>query len=480
MTSLLAVVAAPAAGAAATALVRGRGQRGLGLAAGVATAVAAVMLAWRVGAAGEPLTVRGTTPLGTDLVATADGLAVAMVLAASAVGLVGALFAALESEDRPGASPAYWPLWLLLWTALHALFLAGDLFGLYLMLELLSITGAALVSLKGEPRALVASARYYYAELVASLTFLLGLALVWGQAGTLVLDALPAELGDSGAGRLALGVLTAGLLLKVPLVPLHFWLPPAHWLAPSAVSPILSAVVVKSAFTVLLRLWFVALPAAPTAQAALLLGVLGAAAVVWGSLNALRAPHLKLLIAHSTVAQLGLLFLLPPLVLAGAGQGWTGGVLQAVGHALPKAALLLAAVALTAGRGSDDLAATAGAAARRPVAVFAFGLAAVSLVGLPPTVGFVAKWYLLLASLETGQWWWVPLIVVGSLLTAAYLMRVLSRALGPGDPAQPRTVGPVDLLALVLALGALALGLWPGPLLELLEVGAPLPGPGGG
>ncbi len=480
MTALIAVVAAPAAGAAATALMRGRAQRGAGLAAAVAAAVAAAAMAWQVGSRGAALEVRVSTPPGPALVATADGLAAAMVLTASLVGLIGALFAALESEDRPGSSSAYWPLWLLLWAALHAVFLAGDLFGLYLMLELLSITGAALVSLQGEPRALVASARYFYAELVASLTFLLGLALVWGQAGTLVLGDLPADLGESGVGRLALGVLTAGLLLKVPLVPLHFWLPPAHWLAPAAVSPILSAVVVKSAFTVLLRLWFVALPGAPTTQAGVLLGLLGAGAIVWGSLNALRAPRLKLLIAHSTVAQLGLLFLLPPLVLAGAGQAWTGGVLQAVGHAPPKAALLLAAVALARGRGGDDVAAAAGGASRRPVAVFAFGIAAVSLVGLPPSAGFVAKWYLLLASLEAGQWWWVPLIVVGSLLTAAYLMRVLSRAMRPGDPAQPRVVGPVDVLALALALVALVLGLWPGPLLELLEIGAPLAGPGGG
>jgi multicomponent Na+:H+ antiporter subunit D len=123
-----------------------------------------------------------------------------------------------------------------------------------------------------------------------------------------------------------------------------------------------------------------------------------------------------------------------------------------------------------------------GLAARRPIATFAFGLASLSLVGLPPSGGFVGKWYLLLGAIRTGQWWWIPVIVIGSLLTAAYLMRVVKRAFAPADDDVPLT--PVrdrrDVIALLLALMAIALGLRPTELLTLLEVGAPLQLVGGG
>jgi multicomponent Na+:H+ antiporter subunit D len=141
----------------------------------------------------------------------------------------------------------------------------------------------------------------------------------------------------------------------------------------------------------------------------------------------------------------------------------------------------MVAVILVRAAGGDTIEALAGSATRRPVAVFAFGLAAVSLVGLPPTGGFVAKWYLLVASLETGQWWWIPVIVVSTLLTAAYLMRIVKRALAP-PPAGVSTTrewGWADVIALLLALTTLLLGLRPADVLALLEVGSPLHGPGG-
>jgi multicomponent Na+:H+ antiporter subunit D len=118
-------------------------------------------------------------------------------------------------------------------------------------------------------------------------------------------------------------------------------------------------------------------------------------------------------------------------------------------------------------------------ATRRPIAGFAVGIAAVSLVGLPPTGGFVAKWYLVVASISTGQWWWAATIVVGSLLTAAYLARLLQRSFAavPLDAASPHPRGRApDVIALTLASAGLLLGLYPNGLLRLLEVGAPLGG----
>jgi multicomponent Na+:H+ antiporter subunit D len=474
-------VAVPLGGAVVTAVVGGRARPRAGLGLAVTTAAVTAVLAatvWRDGTVA--VVVPG--PADLDLVLAADGLAAAMLAMTGTVGFSVAAFATLHHRLEPTSEHrAYWPLLFLLWATMHTLFLAGDLFTIYLMLELVAVTGAALVVLGGDRPALLAGTRYFYAELIASATFLLGAALVWAEAGTVALAAMPAGLATTPFGGAGLALMTLGLLLKVPLFPLHFWLPPAHSLAPSAVSPILSAVVVKTAFAVLIRLWFIAMPGAgPTA--AQLLGALGASAVVWGSVNALRAGPVKVLLAHSTVAQLGLLFLLVPLAQAGSSDAWIGGVVQAVAHALAKAAALVAAVVIVRDAAGDRVSDLAGTAARRPVATFAFGVAGLSLVGLPPSAGFVAKWHLLLASFETGQWWWIPVVVVGSLLTAGYLMRVVKQSFAPG-PGGVRP-GPVrdlrEVVALTLALAALGLGLRPTELLELLQVGGPALVPGGG
>jgi multicomponent Na+:H+ antiporter subunit D len=481
MAALVTLVALlPLVGLVGTAWGSPRSRAVVGVVTAVATTVAAVTLAAQVHAtasAGAALVRIG----GLELGLVADGFAVAFVLTTCVVGLAVGSHAAYEDLVVRWPRPrGYWPTFLALWACLHVLFLAADLLTAYLMLELIGVTGAALVALGGDRPTVLAATRYFFAELVASTTTLAGLALLWHRAGTLVFADL-ATVDASDGLALPLAIVTTGLLLKVPLVPLHGWLPPAHALAPSAVSPVLSAVVVKSAFAVLARLWFVGLPDVVTTHAAQLLGVLGAIAVVWGSINALRDRTLKLLVAHSTVAQLGLLFLVVPLVAGGGPEAWAGGVVLAVSHGLAKAAMLLAAAILVEDLGRSQVADLGGAAARRPVAVLAFGVAAVSLVGLPPSGGFVAKWYLLVASLEAGQWWWVPVVVLGSLLTAGYLMRVVKVAFAPSPPDLPGTPArdARDVVALVLALSTLLLGLRPTELLELLEVASPFPLVGG-
>ena len=474
---LLLLVVVPLVGAAVVSVLGDRHRERLGLGACLASAATGcglVLDVWREGIREWQL----TSPVGLEIVLVADGLSAALVGMTAVAGGFVAAFAAAQHRTVPDERHrAYWPLYLLLWAGLHTLFVAGDLFTIYLMLELIGICGAALVVLGGDRRALRAGTRYFFAEFAASATFLLGVALVWAEAGTVTLRDLPEGVATTPLGAAGLAFMTAGLLLKVPLVPLHFWLPGAHWLAPSTVSPILSGVVVKTAFAVLIRLWFVAMPGSPPASAHLL-GALGAAAVLWGSLNALRVGPVKLLVAHSTVAQLGFMFLLVPLARDGATTAWNGGIIQAVAHAPAKAAALMAVAVLVRDSPGDTVSDMAGAAARRPLSVFAFGVASLSLVGLPPSGGFLAKWYLLLGSFDTGQWWWAVVIVVGSLLTAAYLMRVIKQSFAPAPAGWEPVVSRDrrEVIALGLALAALAMGLRPSELLDLLQVGAPVLG----
>ncbi len=157
---------------------------------------------------------------------------------------------------------------------------------------------------------------------------------------------------------------------------------------------------------------------------------MGAGAIVAGGVVALRQARLKLLIAYSTVAQLGYLFIIFPLASGTqtsiASAALTGGMFQAISHAFAKAAMFMAAGLMAEAFGHDRIADLRGMGRALPVTTFAFGLAALSLVGVPPTGGFFTKWLLLSASFAAGQWWWAAVILVGGLLAGGYMFRAVS------------------------------------------------------
>ena len=374
----------------------------------------------------------------------------------------------------------FWPLFLFLWTALNALFLSADIFNLYVTLELLGFAAVTLVALAGKRAALTAALRYLFVSLSASLFYLLGVGLVYGQCATVDLPSLAAKAQPGPTLWVALALMTGGLIAKAALFPMHFWLPPAHANAPAPVSALLSALVVKGSFYILLRLWFEAFPALLTPAVAQLFGLLGAAAILWGSVNALFQTRLKLLIAYSTVAQLGYLFLLFPLAASTEGgfTAWSGGLIFLGAHACAKTAMFLTAGNILHAAGHDRIKDLDGITHVLPVSVFAFGLAGMSLIGLPPSSGFAGKWLLLNAALAQGQWWWVAVMLLGSLLAAAYVVRVLAHAFTQvNEPKMPNPIPPVmEWTALALALLAVVLGFASQWLAELLRVGAPVAG----
>ncbi|MBP8259397.1 MAG: oxidoreductase [Verrucomicrobia bacterium] len=419
-------------------------------------------------------------PLGIDL--RADGLAVWMLLVAGINGAAVALYSSRyfgmeRSEEGRHRERYFWPLFLFLWTALNALFLSADIFNLYVTLEMLGFAAVMLAALAGGRDALAAAMRYLLVSLSASLFYLLGVALVYGQCGTVDLRLLAAQAPAQPAPWVALALMTGGLATKTALLPMHFWLPPAHASAPAPVSALLSALVVKGSFYILLRLWFEAFQVRMTPAVAQALGALGAAAILWGSISALRQARLKLLIAHSTVAQIGYLFLLFPLAASPKAGflGWSGGLILLGAHACAKTAMFLTAGNILHAVGHDRIKDLEGVTRGLPVSMFAFGLSALSLVGLPPSGGFAGKWLLLSAGVAQGQWWWIAMVLFGSLLAAAYVVRVLTHAFTSGSkPAILNPIPPVmEWTALVLAIVAAGFGLaafWPA---ELLRAGAP-------
>lgn len=412
-------------------------------------------------------------PLGIELYA--DGLSAVMLIMAAVVGVAITVYAAGYFSDDPESARYFWPLFLFLWSAMNVIFLSADVFNLYVGLELMGLSAVALLTLEGKRDALTAGMRYLLVSLLGSLIYLLGVALLYGTFGTLAVQELGARMFPGPATWATLGLITAGMMLKTALFPLHFWLPPAHSSAPSPVSALLSALVIKGSFYLLLRFWFEVFPEALTPAAGQLLGVLGATAILWGSVLALFQKRLKLLVAYSTVAQIGYLFILFPLASA---EAWSGGVYHALSHACAKAAMFMAAGTLLHSLGTDDLDALNGASERFPISVYAFGLAGITLMGLPFSGGFTAKWLLLSAALQSGQWWYAVVVLAGGLLAAGYLLRALARLLTPA-PAVKVVHEPahgMEATALILASVALLLGLVSAPLLELIGVGAPLGG----
>ena len=456
-----------------------RGRRGVTavLCAGLALAAALLAIAvWQRGTIAHH--VGGwVPPLGIML--RADGLAALMVIMNTAVGIAVSVFATGyfgPSPHGPGGghpsdSELFWPLWFMLWGALNALFLSGDVFNLYVTLELVGLSGVGLISLAGR-KAWPSAMRYLLVSLLASLSYLLGAALLYSQFGVLGIAELGRAMTDVPAARAAAALMLVGLAAKTALVPLHAWLPPAHAGAPAPVSAVLSALVVKASFYIFLRLWFQVFPGITTAVLAQGVGMLGAGAILWGSALALRQARLKMVVAYSTVAQIGYLFLLFPLATGAAVSVAPAAIaFHAVSHACAKAAMFMAAGSLMLAYGTDDIRALRGAAVQASTPALAFTIGAMVLIGLPPGGNFAAKWLLVSASFDSGQWWWIPVIAAGTLLASAYLFRVLTVFMESSGAAAPASAARLSLAApaLVLAVAALLLALAAPAVTGLLE-----------
>ncbi|TKR22014.1 sodium:proton antiporter [Cellulomonas hominis] len=480
MTDLLILpVLLPLAGAVGTAVLPRR--RSVGLAVAVAQlglAVAAVIAVLRHG----PL--RGSPggwepPLGIAL--RLDGLGAAVGLLSAVVVLAVLSHAAARPSATGG--PSAWPLTLVTVAGLQAVLVSGDLFTTYVALELLTVGAVGLVALGGR-RALAPALRYLCTAVLGSFAVLVAVALVHAHTGTLTLELAAGALPPGPAQATVLALATVGLGVKAALAPLHAWLPAAHAAAPTTVSPLLSALVVKGSLVVLLRLWTAF---GGHTGLAVLLAVLGSGAVLWGGVLALRQDRLKRLVAYSTVAQVGYLVLLLPLVTpgldpaagaptrSGALIAWEGALLLLLAHGLAKAAMFLAAGTLVGVAGGDRVADLAGTATRAPMVVLTFGVAGACLAGLPPSLGFVGKWRLLESAVGSGAWWAVAVLLAGGLLTAAATTRVLAVALRPDpEPARARPAVPAGVRwpALSLALLAVGTGVGSAWLVDLLRVGA--------
>lgn len=345
----------------------------------------------------------------------------------------------IEAEQQP----YFYPLLLLCLAGLLGIVITGDAFNLFVFLEISSLSTYALISLGRNRRALIASYQYLIMGTIGATFFIIGVGLLYMLTGTLNMADLAARIGsvaETNTLRTAFAFIIVGLALKLAMFPLHLWLPNAYAYAPSVISAFLAATATKVALYAMIRFLFSVFgPEFTLAKmhADWLLLPLAAAGVLIGSIVAVFQRDMKRMLAYSSIAQIGYMLL-------GIGMlsvtGLTASLLHLFNHALMKGALFLTLGALFYRVASSNIDQLAGIAREMPWTTAAFVLGGLSLIGVPMTVGFISKWYLILAAIEKGWWLLVILVLVSSLIAVIYIWRLVEVAY-----FRPRPDGAVAL-----------------------------------
>ena len=402
--------------------------------------------------------------LGSYFALGIDGIALAMVLLSALLSLI----AVLVSRRMEEGARLYFTLVLLLESAMFGVFTARDWSLFYVFWEATLIPLFFLIDRLGGPNRQRAALNFFMYTLGGSVFMLVALLFLY--------DAAPGHsfaMGDMAEGARDLPpptqlLIFAGLFIgfgvKMPVFPLHGWLPLAHVEAPSPVSILLSGVLLKMGAYGLIR-------AAETLPAALLatqdwLAALALISIVYGGVLAWRQQDLKAMVAYSSISHMGVVLLgIATLNVT----GLTGAVMQMVAHGLTAATLFLIVGLLYQRTHSRDLADYGCLLGRAPRFAFFTAFALLAAIGLPGSAGFIAELHALVGGFA--RWGgWVLIVCVGMLVGAAYGLRVIGRLCMRGLPAQEIAdmTRTETVAAAILGLGIVALGVWPAPLLDLV------------
>lgn len=344
----------------------------------------------------------------------------------------------VAAEVREHQVYLFYAMYCLCVTGLLGMTITGDLFNVFVFLEISSLSTYVLIALGRGRRALLAAFQYLIVGTIGATFYVIGIGLLYLVTGSLNFVDVAVRLENVTEQRpvlAALAFITVGLGLKLALFPLHQWLPNAYAYAPSVVTTFLAATATKVSVYVLVRFYFLvfgqthALAGLPVGQ--VLVG-LSAVAIVAMSLVAVFQPDLKRMFAYSSVAQIGYITL--GLGIAN-DAALTGAIAHLVNHGITKGALFLLAggIALRCGGTSFDR--VAGLARRMPWTSFGIVIAGLSLIGVPATAGFTSKWYLIEGALQQGSWWIAALVVASSLIAVAYVWRFVEAAYLAPAPA---------------------------------------------
>ncbi len=376
-----------------------------------------------------------------------------MLIIVSAIGAITMPYARVSVAKEIPQERIYlfYTMYLLSMTGLLGIAITGDAFNLFVFLEISALSSYVLISLGEDRRALTAAYRYLVMGTLGATFYIIGVGLMYMMTGTLNMADLVGRLpgvAHTTTILAALAFITCGVSLKLALFPLHLWLPNAYAFAPSVVTVFLAATATKVSVYVLLRVFFTIFGGVDLFIDSHLADILMALALVGMftmSAVAIYQKNLKRMLAFSSVAQIGYMVLGISFVSV---LGLTGTIIHLFNHALMKGALFMALGCIVFRTGSVDIKDMAGMGRRMPVTMAAFVVAGLSMIGVPLTVGFVSKWYLVLAALEQDAWWIALLVLLSSLLAVVYIWRVIEVAYFRPVPegAPPIKEAPLSML----------------------------------
>jgi len=413
-------------------------------------------------------------PLGVEYSIGLDGISMLMVLLTALLGIVAVLASWTSIEHR---IKEYMICLLLLETAMLGVFVALDLVLFYVFWESMLIPMVLIIGAWGGPRRVYAAVKFFIFTMFGSVLMLVGILWLHHLTGTFSIPELAARAPAAVAasqGELLFLLFGIAFAIKVPLVPLHTWLPDAHTEAPTAGSILLAGVLLKMGAYGFLRMCVPFFPAATVAFAPALvwLGVIG---ILYGGACALAQRDVKRLVAYSSVSHLGFVILG---VFVFNLQGLQGAILQMVNHGLSTGALFLLVGVMYERRHTRDISEYGGMWDAMPLLARLFLLVALSSIGLPGLNGFVGEWLVLTGALRAGHaagnYWPAILATLGVVIAAAYLLGMYRRVFF-GEVQNPRNRGLRDMVrreviaAALLLVGIVGLGVYPRAALGISE-----------
>jgi multicomponent Na+:H+ antiporter subunit D len=411
-----------------------------------------------------------------------DGVSVVFSVMAAIIMLCAGFFS-FEYMKHEEHEKRYYGYYMMVFGVLNALCFAGNLITFYLFFEMLTLSSMPLVLHNGKHESIMAGLKYLFYSLCGAYAALFGLYFVFQNSDSLTFTpggVLTASAAANNAGLLLIVafVMILGFGVKAGMFPMHAWLPTAHPVAPAPASAVLSAVIVKGGVLAIVRVVYYIFGAdflrGTWLQTTWL--ILTLITVFMGSMLAYRENVLKKRLAYSTVSQLSyILFGLAVMDTSSV----TGSFLHVLAHGFVKATLFLVAGAIIYTTGKTKVDELKGIGKEMPLTMWCYTIVSLGLIGIPPTGGFLSKWYLAIGSLKSDipvfSWLGPVILLVSALLTAGYLLPLTIQGFFPGadydyehfkkrEPSKWMTV-PLVILTILSVL----IGLIPSPLLDYLS-----------
>lgn len=335
----------------------------------------------------------------------------------------------IEHDIKKSRIPFYYFLVSVLVGSLLGMVFSNDIFNVFVFIEIGNLASCGIVVIKDKKENIKAGMKYLIMSCLGSGLVLMGIAFLYSITGHLNMTYMHNELVKNYMNHknlllISMGLFTVGLGVKSAMFPLHTWLPDTHSSAPTSSSALLSSLVLKGYVIFLIKMLFRVFGIDLLREFSILkvILILGCAGMIFGSLLAIVQKNFKRVIAYSTVAQMGYIFFALGL---GTEMGFIISIFHIVGHAITKSALFLCAGDIIKGTGEKDLDKLKGVGAEMPYTLALFFIASLSMIGIPLLPGFISKWYLALASIESQRPILIVIILLSSLLNAVYYFPIV-------------------------------------------------------